>query len=249
MIIKNAKRQMCVLAILFAGCAFPGSAGTISEYTDTASFTSASSSLTTIDFEGINTQGGSDVNENSGLTIDLVQFTGYEGTGNGSCPNNCYLQVENPGFMSNWGSGSYLIGPSKFTSTTGLDAALPGSIYALAANVMSGGSGSSYSDAVTVLVTNGDGTSSYSINTISGFSSMAFVGFVSSTPITSIAFAPTSLGDKVVIDNFAFGQGASQSQSDTSPAPETSTSLLCGGGLLLFGQFLRRRATSRRARA
>jgi hypothetical protein len=79
---------------------------------------------------------------------------------------------------------------------------------------------------------------------------MAFVGFVSSTPITQISFDPTSLSDHIVIDNFAFGQGASQSQAGTSATPETSTSLLCGGGLLLVGQFLRRRrATSRQAGA
>jgi hypothetical protein len=230
--------RLLTFAMLLASCGFSASAGVL-EYTNQTAFLSATSNLTTINFEGIENQGGSDQDERSGLTLDLVQFTGNEN--NGSCPNNCFLEVENPGTVPNpgafqsWGSGSYLVGPTDFsTDVSGIHVLLPAGIYAVGANVMSGGGGSSFADTEDIFLTTTSGTTSYSIATTAGFSNMAFVGFVSTAPITSIFFDPLSVSDHVVIDNFSFGQGA-------SAAPETSTSLLCGGGLLLLARFLGRR--------
>jgi hypothetical protein len=226
--VKNSYR-LFVFSILAAAWCAPARAS-VTEYTDQTSFLSATSNITTIGFEGI-ASSNQDVyfNNSGGETIDGVNFAGLDSG------NNYTLYVENE--TPNWGSGSYLVGPEEFSANvSAIEVSLPSGVYAVAANIMAGGGG--VSDAVTEEIQLSTGSTMYPVTTISGFSSMAFVGFVSDTPITSMSFFSESPSDHVVIDNFQFGQAV---VSDPSPTPETSTSLLCGSGLLLLVQILRRR--------
>jgi hypothetical protein len=82
-------------------------------------------------------------------------------------------------------------------------------------------------------------STTYSAQTNSGFTSRAFVGFVSDTQISSITFFPANdPGAHLALDNFATGgQGVSST-------PEAATMILCGVGLLLMGWRFRRNPNS-----
>jgi len=224
--IKDSGRLFAAVAILVAAWSTCADAS-VTEYTSQASYLAATSGLSTITFDEPSGQETS--YSNGGLTLDGVGFVGYEF---GS--NNYYLYLDNE--SPNWGSGGVLIGPTEFSSSSDIKIALPSVIYAFGTNIMAETGAAGTSDSVTESV--GIGANTYPVTTIAGFSSMAFVGFVSDTPITSVNIFSTS-SDHVVIDNFSLGQGAASGGS--SATPEISSSLLCGTGLLLLVQALRRR--------
>jgi hypothetical protein len=116
-------------------------------------------------------------------------------------------------------------------------ATLPSGIFAVASNVMlyDGNAGSSLADTITVQLST-DATV-YSAQTLAGFSSRSFIGFVSDTQISSITFFPASdQNPHLVLDDFSTGGQAAVSQT-----PEAATMILCGGGLLLIGLIRRHR--------
>ena len=232
--IYSTNSHLFIGSLLLAGMSISASASVV-QYTDQVSFSAATSSITTIGFEGIAPTNG-DANENGGLTIGGATFVGTDNQFNGAD-----LAVEDAPSGDNWGSGDYLVGP--FFHSGGfsrIDVMLPSGIYAVGSNIMfkffngtnyTSGPASSFN-----IVLNGAGTI-YTANTVAGYNSMAFTGFVSTTPITEITFYPQSPSSNGVLDNFQFGQAASQ-QSQT---PETSTLLLCGAGLILVAVGWRRK--------
>jgi hypothetical protein len=225
------KRIICrwlSVAILLASFCVSASA-TVMEYTDQTAYLSATSNLTTITFSGIGSGNNFDVtyNNSGGLIVGgNVTFEGYGST------NNYSLEVEDR--PTDWGNGAYLVGPTDFnTNVSGIIVTLPAGVFAVGSNVMAAGGGNP--DPTTVNVQLSSAGTLYPVTTVGAFSSMAFVGFTSTTAITSISFfSPTTGSDQPVIDNFDFGQ-------TDSPTPEAGTSLLCGSGLILMVRFLRRR--------
>jgi hypothetical protein len=228
------------IAILLAGLCTSAHASVV-QYTSQTSYLSASASLThsTINFEGIASP-NSDVafNNSNGLTLDNVNFVRFDTTG-----GSYDLKVEN--IPTNWSSGAYLDGPAFFNSSNpaGISVTLPPGVFAIGTNIMAlgvdPGTGGPASDAANYKIVLSTGATVYTISSIAGYSSMAFVGFTSDTAITSLTFYPQSAADRTVLDNFDIGQG-----SGSSATPEAGTSLLCGGGLILMVRLLRRRASA-----
>jgi hypothetical protein len=233
---------MLFVGILFAGLCTSAHASVV-QYTSQTSYLSASASLThsTVDFEGI-ASSGQQVSESTaaGLTLDGIDFVGYS---NANTPTYD-LKVDN--FPPNWSSGAFLDGPgfSTFANNSEIVATLPANIYSVGANLMTLGDLFSGNPSVIYNILLSTGPTVYTASTVPGYtSSVTFVGFVSTTPITSIAFIPQST-NRTALDNVDIGQGSS-----ASPTPEAGTSLLCGSGLILMVRFLRRRTRSQQLSA
>jgi hypothetical protein len=234
------KRIICrwlSVAILLASFCISASA-TVMEYTTQGSFTTATSGISTIDFNGtVGEPALGSYSNSTGYQYDGVTFIGYD---NASGPSG--YSLNDTDLSPDWNSGADLDGPGSFGSSAnaGINVTLPANTFAVGTNFMASGhdgNGQPDSEAVTFQVVLSTGPTVYTITSLAGFSSMAFVGFTSSTAITSITFDPQSASDRTELDNFQFGQTASES----SPTPEAGTSLLCGSGLLLIVRFLRRR--------
>src|SRR5579863_1101157 len=225
------------VAILFSGfCVSAGAA--VVQYTNQSSFTTATSGVTTITF-GPAGSSTTMYNNSSGYTNDGATFVGYDNT-TGQAGS---YDLKDEDVTPDWGSGAYLDGPGSFGSSAdaGITVTLPSNTFAIATNIMASSENPEAppaSDAANFQILLSTGSTVYTVTSLSGYTSMAFVGFTSDTAITSITFNPQSSTDRTELDNFQFGQTAGQQQ--TSATPEASTLLLCGGGLLLMVRFLRR---------
>jgi hypothetical protein len=224
---------LCAVTLLLIGCCIPVSASVVL-YTDRNAWLSATSSVNNIDFEGLTPagtvkqyNGGS--NSNS-LIVGSDTFQGFDN----SSATSYDLEVNN-NIHPNWSSGAVLQGPSYFGSSSRVEAALPAGVFAVGSDVMLyDGNSSVVGGTMTVLLSTGPTT--YSAPTSGVFSSRAFIGFVSDTPITKITFfPPTDPTAHVILDNFATG-----GQAATTSTPEATTLILCGSGLILMIRRLRR---------
>jgi hypothetical protein len=230
-------RSLSVAILLASFCV--SARATVIEYSDQSSFTAATSGLATITFAGPASNQVISYSNSSGYTNDGATFIGYD---NASGPSGYDLRDED--VTPDWGSGAYLDGPGSFGSSAnaGITVFLPSNTFAIGTNIMAGGLSpiqQPESDAVNYQIVLSTGSTVYTISSLAGYSSMAFVGFTSDTAITSIMFDPQTT-DHTELDNFQFGQTAAQ----TSATPEAGTSLLCGSGLILLVRFLRRRQSS-----
>jgi hypothetical protein len=181
--------------------------------------------VSTITFEGATANNGD-------VTIGSVDFQGYDNT----AETQHDLQIFGGNY---WGSGSVLEGPAGNSFGQHLNVTLPAGVFAVGSDVMEFEPNGPTSFAETATVQLSTGATIYNAPTIAGFSSRAFIGFVSDTQISSLTFFPSSdPGAHLALDNFSTGgQGV-------SPAPEGSTMILCGSGLLLLAHSLRRHAHS-----
>jgi hypothetical protein len=234
--LKKLRSYSCVTALLVGACV-PASASVV-VYTDRITWQSATSSVNTIAFEGIaaaNTVVQYDGSPDN-LTLGTVKFQGFY-----NASNSLSLEVNND-IIPNWGTGAVLEGPPHADNTSRIVATVGTGVFAIGSDVMDINGGGSEGGTVNVVLSTG--STVYTVNTIAGFSSHAFVGFVSDTPITSITFFPeTPAFDSVVIDNFSTGGQAA------SPAPEGATMILCGIGLLLMVRLFRRNPSPEAATA
>jgi hypothetical protein len=225
------------VGILLASFHFSAGA-TVVEYSNQTAYLSATTSVSTITFDGPANNSIVSYGNSSGYTSEGVNFIGYD---NGAGPSSYDLRDEN--LTPYWGFGAFLDGPSSFgpSNNAGITVFLPANTYAVGTDLMAlgqnPGTGQPESDAESFNIVLSTASTVYTVNSISGFSSMAFVGFTSDTAITSITFDPQSV-DHIDLDNFDFGQTGGES----SATPEAGTSLLCGSGLILLIQFLRRRS-------
>lgn len=234
-VISYFRSYAIAAALLLVGVCKPAGA-TIATYTDQTAWLAAASGVSNIDFNSLTGPNSTAYyRDSNGLTVNSVLFVGYDNASNGFD-----LEVVNPDlsghpFQSDWGTGSFLEGPAYFNSSSRIQVTLPAGIYSVGSDVMTLAGGTT-PIAASFNVVLSTGSTVYSGTTIGNFSSLAFIGFTSDVPISSIAFYP-STANNIIVDNFEFGGQAS------SPTPEAATLLLSGTGLLFMVYQWRRSAT------
>lgn len=220
-----ALRKLLVTLAAFAAVAFistPARADTI-VFNTRAAFVAATSTLTTIGFEGI-APTNSVANFSSPLTIAGATFSGAA-TGAVSVVDSGFFA---PLFQFN--SGAVLSGFAF------VDVSLPGGVTAIGTDLMSTNpSGLPFQ----VTLSNGE---SFLVNTPDR-PARGFFGITSDVAITSIRFvtvpAPNQSSGIPLVDNFSFGQAAA--------VPEPATMLLLGTGLAGIAMRARTRRKSSKA--
>ena len=218
--LKKLMGYACVTTLLIGGCVT--ASATVVQYGDRSSWLVATSSVNTITFEGAAPSNGE-------VTISGVDFQGFD--------NTAETQHDLQAFTGNyWASGTVLEGPPGNSQGQHLIVRLPAGVFAVGSDVLEFEPNGPTSFAETVTAQLSTGATIYNTQTIAGFSSRDFIGFVSDTQISSITFFPSNdLGAHLALDNFSTGgQGA-------SPTPEAATMILCGGGLLFVGLIRRNR--------
>ena len=210
------------------------SAGTVF-YTDLASFTTAvGSAPSTFGFGSVESGGNSAFfSTAAGLSLNGFQFVGTNGNG------GYYLGAEGPGFLPadyNRGTGSSLQGPAATSSFYGishgqLTITMPaGGVTAFGLqlwDVLSGNYAGAGTD--TVNLTASGSTGSVVTPPISG---TAFIGFTSSTPITSVTLTGTAFEEFPTISGVYFAPAGGGPAA--VPEPSTWALALLGGGLMVW---------------
>jgi hypothetical protein len=210
------------------------SAGTVF-YTDLTSFTTAvGSSPSTFGFDTVESGGSAAFfNTAAGLSLNGFQFVGTNGNG------GYYLGAEGPGFLPtdyDRSTGSSLQGPATSSSVYHisdgqLTITMPGggvTAFGLQLwDVLSGDYSGAGTDTVH-LTANG---STGSVVTPQ-FSGTAFIGFTSSTPVTSVTLTGTAFDEFPTISGVYFAPA----DGGPAPAPESSTWALAllGGGPMVW---------------
>jgi hypothetical protein len=197
--------------LVFAALAFvfsiaPASAS-VTEYTSVATFNAAVSGATSYNFEGIATNPPGYLGGNT--TVGGVLFT---------APSSAAFAIDgfyNPApfggaaFFS--GQADPAVNPSHVTATLAGMTAI-GFYY---------GPGDNAGGAITAILSTGD---TFNLAVPVPYDVALFVGFTSSTPITSVAFSEQGYGMDII--QFELGTAA------TSTVPEPTTMLLLGLGLV-----------------
>jgi hypothetical protein len=222
-----ALRKLLFTLAAFAAVIFvstPARADTI-VFTTRAAFTAATSSLTTVDFEGI-APTNSVANFSSPLTIAGATFSGSAA---GS------VSVVDSGFFAplfQFNSGAVLSGFAF------VDVTLPAGTTAIGTDLMS-----TNPDGLPFMVTLSNGES-FIVNTPNR-PARGFFGITSDVAITSIHFVtmpgPNQSSGLPLIDNFSFGQAA------PAAVPEPATMVLLGTGLAGIAVRARSRRKSSKA--
>ncbi|MGA1995109.1 MAG: hypothetical protein ABSH45_04950 [Bryobacteraceae bacterium] len=240
------KRLLHLLPCLVAGsCAL--SAGPVF-YTSLASFTTAvGAAPASFGFNSIiSGSSGANYNTASGLTVDGFQFVGTNGNG------GYYLGAEGPDYVTvdyDRGTGSSIQGPALTSafydiSDGQLTITMPsGGVTAFGLqlwDVLAGDYSGAGTDTV-VLTANG---LSGSVVT-PPFSGTAFIGFTSSTPVTSVTLTGTAFEEFPTISQVYYSTGAS---AGTAPEPGTFA-LMAIPALALFLRLGKPRTPARRARS
>lgn len=205
------------LSIVTAGAAvvatalatIPAQATTL--FTNRAAFEAATTNLMNIDFEGLVTPDSFDALQldANGPTLSGVTFSDTQ---------NFTFVIDRPSgddFDFN-GTGGLVV-----TGATGnlITATLPSGITSVGIDIFS------YNTGVLEIITISTGDS-FTVTTPSDRTSSKFVGFTSTTPISSISF---TANDGQALDNLTFGQASSVSPPPTS-VPEPASML----GILVF---------------
>jgi len=226
---RPLKTSVCMIAILTALC-FSAHAATITFFDTRTAFVSATSGLTTINFEGVAPTNAAQNFPNPGLTTSGVTFstsgTGPFGTGVVTVYGAGLAAMQSA--VLNTGTGAILVwGPPNQPGTAFLNAALPAGITAVGADFWAQ---QPFVSPVDVTINASDATSQvFTVNTVTR-PTPSFIGFTSDTPLTSVLFR-TILGQSgLVVDNFSVGQTSVTPPVTQVPEP-SSLSLLAAGGL------------------
>lgn len=201
-------------------------------YTNRVEFEAATIGLTNIDFEGIAPSGGfTYYGTRSGFTQAGANFVAPASSRN-------FLAVTDPNYgpeFYDWGSGAVLIGYSFYDDIINvIDVTLPFGVTAVGSDIMSI---LPHSSPFNVTLSTGE---SFLVPSFD-YPNRAFVGFTSSTPISTINFktitSPNTSAD-LELDNFTFGQ------ANATPVPEPGfspvLSLLTLGAWVARAQFKRK---------
>jgi len=204
---------------------------TITRLDTRAAFTAATSSVTTITFEGITTTNGIlNFANPAGLAASGVTFS----TSGGGTFGPGVVTVYGAGAAAmqsavlNTGTGAILVwGPPNQPGNAFLNAVLPGGTTAVGTDFWAQ---QPFVSTASVTVTASDATTqTITVNTLNR-PTASFIGFISDVPITSLAFQTPAGQVGLVVDNFSIGQGSSVSPP-TSSVPEPITGFLVSIGL------------------
>ena len=206
------------------------SAGTVF-YTDLASFTTAvGSTPSTFGFDSVVSVGNASFATAAGLSLNGFQFVGTNGNG------GYYLGAAGSGFIPldyDRGTGSSLQGPATSSVFYGisdgqLTIMMPaGGVTAFGLqlwDVLSGNYTGAGTDTVNLTANGLTG----SVGTPQ-FSGTAFIGFTSSTPVTSVTLTGTTFDEFPTISGVYFVPAPA-----AVPEPSTWALALMGGGLMVW---------------
>src|ERR1019366_7458916 len=209
------------------------SAGTVF-YTDLASFTTAvGSAPSTFGFDSVESGGGAaNFSTAAGLSLNGFQFVGTNGNG------GYYLGAEGPGFIPldyDRGTGSSLQGPAATStfyhiSDGQLTITMPAGVTAFGLqlwDVLAGNYSGAGTD--TVHLTANGSTGSVVTPQYTG---TAFIGFTSSTPITSVTLTGTTSEEFPTISGVYFAPAGGGPAAVSEPS--TWALALLGGGLMVW---------------
>jgi hypothetical protein len=204
---------------LLLPCLIAGSSalsGATTFYTSLASFTTAVGTPLTFGFNGL-VSGGNFLHFNSaaGLSQNSFQFVGTNGSG------GYYLGAEGPTYFSsadyNRGTGSSIQGPAATSSFYGisngqLTITMPaGGVTAFGIqlwDVLANDSSGAGTDSVRMTVNGASGTV-----VTPAYSGTAFIGFTSSTPVTSVTLTGTAPEEFPTISNVYYAVAAPKTYS------------------------------------
>jgi len=222
---KSAKYLFacCALALASLIAPAPNAFASVITYADQAAFNAATTGVTSIGFEGIApTDDFTAYGPGGSLTLSGTTFTAAGPADLFVNSSTYYFATFGVGY--NLGSGDYLLVGNNSPAT--LEVQLPGGFTAIAFDI---GTFDDPTSQITITLSSGD-----VLTTSAPIPSVSFVGFTSTTPITSleIAISGGDRQDTLSIDNFQFG----------TAVPEPSTLALAGlGGFGLLISARRRR--------
>lgn len=194
----------------------------VTHYTDKSAFTAASTNLSTIDFATANPNGAgtyTSYNTSSGLTLQGVNFVGSVSNGTN------VLAAVDPNFYQTYqgwdGNPTVLTSGSNFDAfTRTITITLPNNTISVGTDLYTATVGDGFNNTVrdvTFTLSTGD---TFVVNTFSK-PTLAFAGFISQTPITSLTVTSPN-GDGHYLSHFVFGQSA------VVPAPGALTAFFMG---------------------
>lgn len=233
---KSLFARALLLALAICLCT-PLHAGIINTYTDRATWESATTGRTDIDFTalGLGAGGYTSYSTSTGLTMNGVTFTGYD-----SSNNSYFLYALNPesGWDENFGTGTLLKGPTWYQTSgltsTYLQMVLPASVTSIGLDlgtIMPRGAN------LRVFV---DGVYTGSPITTQT-NSLTFFGFTADAPVNQLRIYVDSGSltvTQALVDNFSFGEllsggggGGGGQPPPGGETPEAATLLYVGTGV------------------
>jgi hypothetical protein len=220
------RASLCSLSVGLALALVPAYSTTITTYSTSTSWQSATSAgFQTVTFEGL-AAAGSDTPYTSptGVTADGVDFIGYSSSGSSD------IQVVDTSAFPwyNWGTNDALLQslnrPNSGSPLPYISIVLPANVTSLGMDLFT-----TNNQAMSFTITVAG--NQYTVPTFSQ-PTLAFWGITSSAPITSLQLtlqgSTFNSASEELLDNFSFGV------SDMTAAPEAGTYLLIGSGLIGF---------------
>ncbi|MEO7651457.1 MAG: hypothetical protein ABIZ80_13410 [Bryobacteraceae bacterium] len=223
---KNVVSAITAIGLFTMGAA-PACYATVVQFNnDRSGWVAASSNVTTIDFSSLTA--APDFAFQTSITTSGFTFASYYNTNVAS--NNVLIKNNEP-----WGTGNYLLGPAQdqFGLYT-LKITFANPVTSFGSDIMYNGNYQS-----TFQVTLSTAEVLTTTTTMPDYTSRAFFGFTSDTPVSYLVFKPTyvfSTEPRIVLDNVSFGDAGGA----TTETPEAATLLLCAAGLLLLNALRRR---------
>jgi len=214
----------------------------ITQYSDRATWTAATTNQVTIDFNVLPDGGWQAINSATGYTANGVSFVPFQ---NASTVLG-YLSNALPGDVYDFGTETILRTVDKgswypYTTVPWITITLPGSTYAFGVDLMTylPAGNPPYGRAVNVWVSDGTTTYDYlNLPTNPRIGPPAFFGVISTTPIAWVKVQ--AVDAETLIDNFTVGAAAAVSGGEEPPAveggetPEMATLILLLSGLFFI---------------
>jgi hypothetical protein len=218
---RHVRTASCLLVALFAA-----DAGAQTVYSGRALFTSLSSGLQTVGFDGILPAGTGVLNAGSSLTTGGLTFT----AAGGATPTSLFVIGPSSSTFASYDLAS---GPVLSAQSSG---SLPTFTVSLPGGTTSFGFDYGAAPGLSATFELFLGSTLLNTRTITGRSDRSewsFMGVISPTPFTSVTVTVNQ--NITSFDNFSYGPVAA------STVPEPVTGMLVAGGLLVLGGVARRR--------